>query len=332
MKMTVPASNVSVEKDSDVLPLPFDRYRTNDSLGREITFYLDRQSSAQTKLPIVVVLRGSGGGSVFRQSKDDGKIQVACIPAMDAMNKCVAGKARILLVEKPGVQYLGESEPGLSTGCSEEFLREHSLPRWAEAVNASIRSVHSLPFVDTAKTLVMGASEGGNVAAKVAATNPDVTHVASLYGGGPTQLFDLIEMARNGVSCDEALEGDPESRIQAVLDKWAEIQADPENSTKFYEGHTFLRWSSFTSESMIENLLHCSARIFVAHGSADTNTPISAFDVLVATLISKNRDVTFERIEGAAHGFYFKDSKGVNSHNVSDQLYERLIAWFLNSR
>jgi hypothetical protein len=63
-----------------------------------------------------------------------------------------------------------------------------------------------------------------------------------------------------------------------------------------------------------------------------TNTPISAFDMLVATLISKNRDVTFERIEGASHGFYFKDSKGANSHNVSDQLYERLIAWFLSSR
>ena len=46
--------------------------------------------------------------------------------------------------------------------------------------------------MDAARTLVIGHSEGGIVAAYVAAKLPKVTHVASLAGGGPTQLFDFV--------------------------------------------------------------------------------------------------------------------------------------------
>src|SRR5205823_12330596 len=103
------------------------------------------------------------------------------------------GRARVLVVEKPGVQFLDESpHAGMGEGCSEEFLREHTLPRWAEAVSASLEAARALPHTDPSRLLVVGHSEGAIVAARVAAENPHVTHVACLAGGGPPLPYDLV--------------------------------------------------------------------------------------------------------------------------------------------
>ncbi|HEX6838567.1 MAG TPA: hypothetical protein VF334_18445 [Polyangia bacterium] len=105
------------------------------------------------------------------------------------------------------MKFLDESKHlGTAEGCSAEFLREHMLSRWAEAVAAAIRSAVKLPEVDPRRLLVVGWSEGGIVAARVAADHPRmVTHVASLAGGGPTQLFDLVVAA--GTSGSDVLHG-----------------------------------------------------------------------------------------------------------------------------
>ncbi|HKS26770.1 MAG TPA: alpha/beta hydrolase [Pyrinomonadaceae bacterium] len=102
-----------------------------------------------------------------------------------------------MVVEKPGVKYL--SQP--SGGCkdSKEFNVEHTLVRWAEAVEASIRAARKLPRLSTDRTLVAGHSEGGLVACRVARDLPQiVTHVATLAGSGLSQLFDLVLLARKG--------------------------------------------------------------------------------------------------------------------------------------
>ena len=85
------------------------------------------------------------------------------------------------------------------SGCQSLFTKpgdkEHTLPRWAEANAAALKAAWTLPGVDAGRTLVIGHSEGAIVAARVAADLPGVTHVASLAGGGPTQLFSLAELA-----------------------------------------------------------------------------------------------------------------------------------------
>ena len=65
-------------------------------------------------------------------------------------------------------------------------------------MSAGVRAARTLPGVDPARTLAAGHSEGGIVAAHVAAGDSAVTHVAVLAGGGPTQLHDLVELARQG--------------------------------------------------------------------------------------------------------------------------------------
>jgi predicted esterase len=81
------------------------------------------------------------------------------------------GRARIVIVEKPGVRFLDVAQdPGSALGASAEFLAEHTLERWSEANITALRAALQLPGADRARVLICGHSEGGNVAAHVAAS------------------------------------------------------------------------------------------------------------------------------------------------------------------
>src|SRR5262245_27589441 len=245
--------------DPTQLGIPFQRYTAEDSFGRVITFYLSTppKEEGDARKPVALFIQGSGCQSLFR--KRDERIVGGY---QNLLLQEAKGRARILVVEKPGVKFLDTpARPGSAQGASEEFLKEHTLARRAEANRAAVRAVWMLPDADVSRTLVMGHSEGGIVAARVAAELPPVTHVASLAGGGPTQLFSLAELRARPQKGDGP--EDAARRRQAVYDEWAKIQADPESITKFWLAHPYRRWSTFLPHSLTTELLRTHARVYL---------------------------------------------------------------------
>jgi dipeptidyl aminopeptidase/acylaminoacyl peptidase len=325
--LTGPPQEPRPQADPTLLGIPFQRYTVKDSLGRTITFYLSEppKEGADGKLPVVLLVPGSGCQSLFRKLGDKvvGGLQNLLLP--EAM-----GRARILVVEKPGVKYLDSpARPGSAQGASEEFLKEHTLPHWTEANRAALRAAWTLPGVDSSRTLAVGHSEGGIVVARLAAEEPRVTHVASLSAGGPTQLFDLAESQGRARPGDKP--GDAARRRQQVYDEWARIRKDPESITKFWLGHPYRRWASFLPHSVTEELLRSKARIYLAQGTADTTIPVHAHDVLVAELRARGRDVTAERLEGADHGFHTAEMPPGPPAGMQ-AVFGRMLAWFLERK
>lgn len=309
-------------KDRAATGTQFERYFTRDKFQREITFYLSRQTVADTKLPLIVSVQGSGCMSNFTKR---GELVYGGI--QNLILNLANGKARVMVVEKPGVKFLDNSEsPGTALGCSQEFLAEHTLERWAEAVGASVRAAHELPELDRSKTLIEGHSEGGIIAARVAAENPSITHVASLSGGGPTQLFDLAELARQNPppAGSNSTTVDPGQR---VFDAWKDIQTDPDSTAKFFLAHPYRRWSSFMKSSVYEELMKSNAKIYLAQGTLDKAVTVASFDVLRASLVSKERDLTVERLEGADHGF----SRGTEDRDGIRKVIANVVSWFLKA-
>jgi dipeptidyl aminopeptidase/acylaminoacyl peptidase len=225
------------------------------------------------------------------------------------------------------VAFLDEAKrPGGAEGASEEFLKEHTLPRWAEANRAALLAAWTLPEIDRSRTLVLGHSEGGIVVAWMAVEMPEITHVASLAGGGPTQLFSLAES--RGQARPDDKPGDATKRMQTFYDGWTEVQKDPDSTTKFWLGHPHRRWSSFLATSVTTELLRSKARIFLAQGGRDTSVPSMGHDVLVAELRAAGRDVAAERIEDADHGFR-KADEPQGSPAGMQALLGRVVDWFL---
>jgi pimeloyl-ACP methyl ester carboxylesterase len=309
------------------LGIPYDRYFVRDRLGRTITFYLSTRSGAgpRAKQPVLLFIAGSGCQSLFQRigERVGGGYQ-------NLMLAHAGARVRILVVEKPGVKYLdAPAQPGSALGASQQFLSEHTLPRWAEANIAALRGVWTMPEIDRSLTLVVGHSEGGSVAAKVAAELPEVTHVASLAGGGPTQLFDFVANASRVGPDDKP--GDASRRIRDLYAEWTKIQNDPESISQFWLGHPYRRWSSFLKYSVLEGLTHTKARIYLAHGTRDTVIPVASHDMLVSELKVRGHDVTSERLEGADHGFQTEEMP-VGPPVGMQAISGRVLKWFLEKR
>lgn len=301
---------------------PYERYFTTDRFGREITFYLSAATAKQGPLPLVVYIHGSGCTSHFNDNK--GKV----VPAGGhiVVQEVADGQARVLIVEKPGVKFLDQPRTEEEQGGSAEFRREHTLERWAEAVEASIRAAGRVPGVQPGKVLVIGHSEGGLVACRVTRELPDiVTHVASLAGGGPSQLFDLITLTRKG-NFFRGVSEDPEVRVRHVLDKWRAIQADPQSTEKLFFGFAYRRWSSFLASSPMEELTPVRAKIYLAQGTDDDAVDPASGDALDAHLRAKGKELVYDRVAGANHSFRLKDSPSVDGWQ---QQMERIVKWFL---
>ena len=305
------------------LGIPFDRYTTTDKFGRTITFYVSipPQGDTTTRRPVAVWVQGSGAQSLFKKQGEGiaGGYQ-------NILRDEAKGRARVLIVEKPGVKFLdAPARPGGAEGASEEFLREHTLERWGEANLAALRAAWTLPGIDSARTIALGHSEGGITVAWIAAHEPRITHVATLAGGGPTQLFDFAEFRRQPRPDDQP--GDAEKRVQALYTDWEKIQRDPESIAQFWLGHPYRRWSGFVPHSVTELLVTAKARVLAVQGAADTSVSVKSFDVLVADLKSKGRDVTALRLEGADHGFNTADVPRGSPAGMRSMM-GRALAWF----
>jgi len=182
----------------------------------------------------------------------------------------------------------------------------------------------TLPYADPSRTLAVGHSEGGLVACAVAAMNPFVTHVASLAGGGPTRLFSLIELCREGFLYKDVSDN-PSQRVQKLISDWQEVLSDPESTSKFFLGHTYRTWTSFAKSSCIAELSRTKARVYLAQGADDNNVAPAATDALYAELLARGRDCTLDWIVGADHGF------GIRAEPARDgqrEVFERIKAWF----
>jgi erythromycin esterase len=321
------AARYQPKRESAPPGVPFDRYTTTDRFDRTITFYLSHPpKGGDDKLPVALSIQGSGCASVF--SERDGKVYGSLQNLLLAAGK---GRVRVLVIEKPGVKFGAvPKKPGAAEEGSAKYRREHVLPRWVEAVNAALKATHRLPGVDWTRTLVVGHSEGGIVAAHLAAANPLATHVAVLAGGGPTQLFDLVELAGQPRPTDKS-PADAATRVRAIHDGWARVLADPDNADKLWLGHPHRRWSSFLKTSTLEGLLACRAPVFLAHGTEDKAVPVASFDVARAELTAHGRDVVAERLDGMDHGFR-KSDEPPSSFDGFQKLLGRVVAWFLEKQ
>lgn len=259
----------------------WDTYTCRDAHERSIVFFLSKAPNTR-RLPVALVIEGSGAQSVWKKAGEQvaGGIQNLLVRAAKA-------DCRVIVVEKPGIDFLYQGRfPGTADGAPRRFLEEHTLPRWAEANAAALRAVLKLPEIDPDRVLVVGHSEGGLVAARMAATMPAITHVASLAGGGPNQLFDLMMHV-----------GD------RALATWREIQKDPNSVEKTAYGHPYRRWSSFLATSVVTELRKTKAFIYLAQGGVDPNVHPATFEVALAELTAAGAKVDGERLPKADHGF-----------------------------
>lgn len=299
---------------------PYNKYIIKESVANDsVTFYLS-EFSAEAKLPLIVYIQGSGNSSLFTKDAT-GKIS----PTYGHISWAYTtkDKAKLLIIEKPGVNFLDQLETNLA------FDKKFSLESWAGSIEQVINYVIKNEKIDTAKIMIAGHSEGGLVAARVARQlGKRITHVSILAGEGPSQLYSLYRFAESGVFFDSP-GSTAAQRIDSLTRTWKNIVADPLSTTKKFWGFTFLRWSSFLQTSVAEELYDYNGKVLILQGDSDKNVLPESANVLYTSLLSKGKTIALKMIPGADHSFNIAGNAAINGWEL---VIGKCIDWFLKTK
>lgn len=250
--------------------------------------------------PLVILCDGSGAQSLFVAVGD----KVGTTGLLGLFGRSLSADFHVVALEKRGVRFLDGVRPGSAEGASEEYQQHATLEDRTADVKLVIDALLKQAPVDAARVVVIGHSEGSDVAAAVGAAEPRVTHVACLAGAGITQLFDLVILRRRALLEQGASEAAVASQIEGLYADFAKILAAPNATDQFFMGHAYRRWASFTKTPPLDSLRKSRCRLFLAHGSADESVPIESFEALVAELVRSGRaDMSVHRYPDRDHGF-----------------------------
>ncbi|MCA3449015.1 MAG: alpha/beta hydrolase [Rhodobacter sp.] len=190
------------------------------------------------------------------------------------------GGYRVYALEKEGV-----SPGGFGFRCSADFWKTYTLDRMTE------RNREMLQFVmdrhGTALAGVMGTSEGGPIAVKLAASRPDIPRLAVIGAGGMTMREVLKILARRRGQ---------DSELNTLL---SQIDQDPLATDRFVLGLTHAYWTSVLDVDPTPDLKALRGPVLVVIGAQDQNVPVESARKAAAVL--RNGDLW--EVEGADHVF-----------------------------
>jgi predicted esterase len=170
--------------------------------------------------------------------------------------------------------------------CGKAFASDNHPRRWVsdymEFITGQLRQAEVRP----SRIALVGVSEGAPVAAKVARSREDVTHLAIIGDGGWTMRRSL-----------EALAG------QAVVDAgWKAIAADANSIVKKWLGHPYRYWFDVMDIDPTPDYLRLSIPVLVGFGEMDESVPVaSALALQDSFRLARKENFTLRVYPGADH-------------------------------
>jgi pimeloyl-ACP methyl ester carboxylesterase len=305
------------------LPPMFRQARTSRPDGSTLTYFLANFDNAlHARKPVMVILDGSGASSAFTVM-DDGRVGFG---VYGLLARRVCAGYHVAAVEKRGVPFGYRGSPGTAMNAPLDYTQHATFEDRVSDVRLMLDALLSDPMVNSSRVLLLGMSEGADVAAGVAAVDPRVTHVAFLSGAGASQLFDLIVLQRKQMSAAGASPEAIEAAVAALEADYAHILASPEDDEKMFMGHSYRRWASFFRQQPADNLARTKAKVFVAHGGQDQSVPIESFDYLTTELMRRGKsDVTVRRFPDRDHSLM--KPGGDPSYEGLLEIVDEIVAW-----
>lgn len=280
--------------------LGFEKYSQRIEQLGEVNYYLSSDST-NTKKPLLIYLDGSGAFPLF-QKLDAGIGSTVVIDFQQLRNDY-----KILLISKPGVPFIDtvESDGNGFPIYKEptEYKEKISLSWRVESANSIINNLIIKEKIDTSRIVVLGFSEGAQVAPKLAKENDNITHLLLFGGNGLNQLLDPIINARLKATRGQISEIDAQKEIDSLFIEYKRLYDEPNNTKKQWWGHTYKRWSSFTETDPYKYLLELNIPIYIANGSLDENSVLSADYIQLEFIKNKKENLTYKTYPNCDHQF-----------------------------
>jgi pimeloyl-ACP methyl ester carboxylesterase len=226
------------------------------------------QSTIDQKKPLMIFIHGSGNLPTFQYIPSNNGYNWSAFTEVQKYKD----NYHVIFVNKPDVPLFDtvQGENGNFTyPVSEEFNRRYSLEWRAEAASCIIDQAIKLLPTDKSKIVVIGHSQGGQAAPKVALLNKKVTHVVLLNSNSLNHLYDFVLQERLASFQGEQSFDQSQQNIDSLFAEYRRFFNDPYNTTTMWNGGTYYRWASFSDETPLENMLKLKIPVFVVAGGKD---------------------------------------------------------------
>ncbi|HYX25140.1 MAG TPA: prolyl oligopeptidase family serine peptidase [Thermoanaerobaculia bacterium] len=223
----------------------------------------------------------------------------------------VAMDVPVVVVERRGVQSEGEVD---EAECRRFSTKERRVKDHALVLAATLKD-----FPAGTPVILVGGSEGGDVAAAVARRERRVTHLVLLGTGGG---WNQEEEIRHFIAARGSYLGlGSGAELDAVL---AKIRQAPD-SLETWAGHPFRRWSSYLWEPPVRDLAQLAIPILLVHGGRDESVPVESARALRDAFAQAGKtNLTYQEYPAADHGFYDPQRKV----SLLPLLEADLLRWF----
>lgn len=215
----------------------------------------------------------------------------------------------IVIVSKPGVPVaahtstLSKSLSYLENGnFSKEYAENNHLAYYVERNNFIVKMLLKQPWALKSGLVAAGHSEGTYIAAKMAATNKNVTKL--IYSGGNPYGRILSILAQDRYKSSDT----------TTIDYWKGVVADKKDIAT--EGNSDSNKTTYSfSVPIVEDLLKLKIPVLCSYGTKDWSTPYN--DLLQTEAIrTGNKNITFLTYHNTEHNYFPVDDKMQPDHNI----------------
>ncbi|MBL9120186.1 MAG: hypothetical protein JNL80_09765 [Phycisphaerae bacterium] len=237
--------------------------------------------------------REAAGLLVYVQGSDDRTV----LSVTEHLAGACAMGLDVVAVERRGVT----PEGNVQAEVARQFCTKDRRVRDERTLIDSYLNAHPSVIARAQPVILMGASEGADVAAAVAASEPRVTHLILIAGGGGwTQAEEFRHMLAEGrIAIPEV------SSVAGLDQKFEDIRLHPDAEIEWF-GHPYRRWSSYLFERASDHLITLDIPILVIHGDADTAVPVESARALRDRFLAAGKTnlqyVEYEGVDHTLHG------------------------------
>ena len=273
----------------------------SDSLLGEINYHVYK-NNINKKKPLILYLQGSTNFPIY-YLKPNGSYSSGITLNVSSMSN----NYHIVLISKPNTPFVDSLEIAPSGRIQypwrKGYSEKYSLYWRVNSANRVINDVINKLQIDTSKVVVWGHSEGSQVAPGVALKNKKVTHVISMAGNSLNHLYDFILMERFSALSGKKSNEEAQSNIDSLYTEFEKIYKEPNSTTKEWFGESYLKWSSFTLNPPIENMLKLELPILYVAGGNDVQS-IMNMDYAKLEFLRKGKDnLTYKVFPNYNHFF-----------------------------
>lgn len=307
----------------------FDHYELETPALGHVSIHVTKEPDTNRKKPLLLYLDGSGNWPIFYKKKS-GKYGTSV--SLDV--KQYARDYHVVLISKPGVplsdslQYTDSGREYYPT--NSDYEARYSLAWRAESAAQAIDMLLKKLPVDTSRIIVMGYSEGSQVAPRVAVLNRRVTHVVCFVGNALDQFYDFLLEARLRVEKNEITSEQGQAIVDSLYTQYEKIYKAPTDTAQRWYGATYQKWASFGNTAPIESMLRLTIPILYVAGGRDRNQPILAMDYARLAFIRQGKtNLTYKVYPNCDHYMQEKQVVDGQTKNLDrlDEAHQFALDW-----